>query len=129
MRSWITLKSQIRELWNRLPTILKLPLAAVRQFPITYAVATLPFPYNISVPCVCAGWKTIKYQQSGGGLGSLIKYYFKSLSRTFFGLSMRRFIEHTAKYTLSTELGISEDAVQAIGIFMIVICVILDAFD
>lgn len=123
------MKHRFSDLWNKIPSVFKWPLAALRQLPVALAVAKLPLPYNFSIPCICAGWKTIKCRKEGYGPRFLIKYYFKTLSRTFFGLSLRKFIEQGAKYTLSAELGISEDAVQAIGIFMIIVCVILDALD
>ena len=115
--------------WRSLPAFLRWPLAAIRQLPVTLAVAKLPLPYNFAVPLLFAGGKTVTYRIAGGDRRSLFKYYFKTLSRTLFGYSLRRFVEQTAKYTLSAQFGISEEALQAVGCFMIVLCIFLDAMD
>jgi len=115
--------------WKRLPFFLRWPLAFVRQLPITIAVARLPLPYNFAIPFVCVAGKTISYQASHSSPFSLLKYYFKTLSRTLFGFSLRRFLEQTARYTLAAEWGISEETLQAVGLLMFVLCVVLDALD
>lgn len=115
--------------WRGLPFFLRWPLAFLRQLPLTFAVAKLPLPYNFAVPFLCVAGKTVSYRASHSGPGSLIKYYFKTLSRTLFGFSLRRFLEQTARYTLAAEWGISEETLQAVGLFMIVVCVCLDALD
>jgi hypothetical protein len=106
--------------------LLRLPVAMLRQLPVTLAVAKLPIPYNFTIPCLVAGWKTIQYKHQGMS-SQIVKYYFKTLSRTIFGLSLRRFVEHTAKYTLTSQFGISDEVFHVVGIVMILVCVLLDA--
>jgi hypothetical protein len=124
-----TFGNQASSAWKTLPALIRWPLAVVRQLPVTLAVAKLPIPYNFAVPVLCAAGKTVVYRITGASNRSLVKYYFKTLSRTLFGFSLRRFIEQTAKYTLSSHLGISDEALQAVGFFMIIVCVLLDAMD
>lgn len=126
---YFKLQKRFEVIWKELPFIARWPLAMLRQLPVTVAVAKLPIPYNFAVPAAFALAKTIKCSRSKENSLSLGKYYFKTISRTLFGFSMRRFIEQTAKYTLNSQLDISDDALQAIGWCMILICVLMDALE
>ena len=120
-------KECINKKWESFPRPVKWFLAMLRQMPVTCAVAKLPLPYNFSLPCVLAVSQTFRYFRHGGVRKDLCKFYFKTLSRTLFGYSMRRILEQTAKYTLGAEFGISEDLISAISCVLIFICVFIDA--
>ncbi len=109
--------------------IYKWILACVKQLPMALIVAKLPFPYNFAAPLVCASGKTVYVFATGKERSSIVTYYFKTISRTFFGLSIRRFIESSARYAVGEGLGVSDDVLEAVGWVLIIMCVLLDAFD
>ncbi|HXF29477.1 MAG TPA: hypothetical protein VN457_06465 [Chlamydiales bacterium] len=114
---------------QRLPRWIRWLVAFLRQLPVTFAVAKLPIPYNFSVPVLTAAGKTTMLAANGADKRSFAKCYFKIFSRTLCGFSLKRFMEQTAKYTLSAQLDISEETLQAVGIILIIICVIIDAIE
>ena len=121
------LKDKLSKKWEAYPRALKWFFAALRQLPVSLTVAKLPIPYNFSLPCLLACRKTVSYVRHGGERRELGKFYFKTLSRTLFGYSMRRLLEQTAKYTLGAELGISDELIHVISWILICICIFLDA--
>ena len=121
------LKDKFSKKWETFPRWLKWLLATLRQLPVSLTVAKLPMPYNFTLPCILACRKTFSHLRHGGTRRDLGKFYFKTLSRTLFGYSMRRALEQTAKYTLGAELGISEDFIHIASWVLICICIFIDA--
>jgi hypothetical protein len=115
--------------WNSCSVYQRLAFATLRQLPVTLAVAKLGWPYNIALPIGCVFGKTAFLRFYGAYPYSLFKYCFKMLSRTIFGFSLKRFVEQTARQAVFAEWGISDDIVQLLAAFMILLCVFLDTVD